>query len=233
MKLTLIKILGLVLTIACWIWARNAHLSQSGTLLLLIAAPLLQFPITLFGRSLLDHQPAASRAQWISLFVHYAMMITLGVSLFPAIRIIQTRSAHAFVLPIPILLGQVLLWITSIATLLTVLNLAIRGLGAPFAAVLSSRLATDWMYAWTRNPMVLCTFLLLLSIGLRYRSLWFLLWILLIVTPGWLFFVKNYEERELEIRFGPSYLTYKARTPFLWPRRPRQQDEKAELVAVL
>lgn len=160
------------------------------------------------------------------------MMITLGVTVFPAIRIIQTPSARAFVLPIPILLGQLLLWITSIATLLTVLNLAIRGLGAPFAGVLSSRLAKDWMYAWTRNPMVLCTFLLLLSIGLRYRSLWFLLWILLIVTPGWLFFVKKYEERELEIRFGPSYLAYKERTPFLLPRPPRHQVEKPDPVAV-
>ena len=28
-------------------------------------------------------------------------------------------------------------------------------------------------------------------------------------------------ERELEIRFGKAYLEYKARTPLLWPRRPR------------
>jgi len=31
-------------------------------------------------------------------------------------------------------------------------------------------LATDWMYARTRNPMLLCTLALLLSFGLRYRS---------------------------------------------------------------
>jgi protein-S-isoprenylcysteine O-methyltransferase Ste14 len=30
-----------------------------------------------------------------------------------------------------------------------------------------------------------------------------------------------YEERELEIRFGQSYREYKARTSFLWPRKPR------------
>ncbi len=36
-----------------------------------------------------------------------------------------------------------------------------------------------------------------------------------------LVFVKVYEERELEIRFGASYLEYKSRTPMLFPRRPR------------
>jgi protein-S-isoprenylcysteine O-methyltransferase Ste14 len=38
------------------------------------------------------------------------------------------------------------------------------------------------------------------------------------VFPGWIFFVKRYEERELEIRFGEFYVDYRARTPFLWPR---------------
>jgi len=33
--------------------------------------------------------------------------------------------------------------------------------------------------------------------------------------------VKVFEERELEIRFGASYLEYKSRTPMLFPRRPR------------
>jgi len=36
-------------------------------------------------------------------------------------------------------------------------------------------------------------------------------------------FLKAFEERELEIRFGASYLEYKARTPMLWPRRPKAQ----------
>jgi protein-S-isoprenylcysteine O-methyltransferase Ste14 len=35
-----------------------------------------------------------------------------------------------------------------------------------------------------------------------------------------LVFVKVYEERELEIRFGDSYRTYRSRTPLLFPRKP-------------
>jgi protein-S-isoprenylcysteine O-methyltransferase Ste14 len=111
--------------------------------------------------------------------------------------------------------------ITGTAALLTVINLALRGLGAPFAIALSKRLAVDWLYAWTRNPMVLATLACLLSLGIWFQSALFVLWVLLLVTPALLVFVKVYEERELEIRFGASYLEYKSRTPMLFPRRPR------------
>lgn len=223
----LVKAAGLFVTIICWMATRDAHLGKVATVLLIAGLPLLQFPITVVGRRVLDAQPVPKRAEWISIFVHYAMMIVLGVSIFPAIRIAQERwqrYPHAL-LGIPPVIGQALVFITGFLALLTVLNLAIRGLGAPFAAKLSSRLATDWMYAWTRNPMGFCTMLLLLSLGIRYQSLWFLLVVLLCLSPGWIFFVKHYEERELEIRFGHSYLIYRARTPFLWPRKPRPERQ--------
>jgi protein-S-isoprenylcysteine O-methyltransferase Ste14 len=77
------------------------------------------------------------------------------------------------------------------------------------------------LYAWTRNPMVLASLSLLLSLGIWFQSALFVLWALLLAAPALLYFVKVYEERELEIRFGESYLEYKARTPMLFPRRPR------------
>ena len=151
------------------------------------------------------------------------MMIVLGVGIFPAIRSVQQQPG---VLPIPHQFGLVLVWLTGTPTILTVLNLAVRGLGAPFAAKLSSRLATDWIYVWTRNPMLLCTLALLVSVGLLYRSLWFVLWVIVIVSPGWIFFVRIYEERELEIRFGVPYLEYREKTPFLLPGKPRHTTRK-------
>lgn len=222
----LTKIAGLALTVGCWLWARNIQHSEALNLALIWCAPLLQFPITLVGQRYLGKQSVTSQAEWASIFTHYAMMIALGVGIFPAIRLVQHRPGT---LPIPYLIGNALVWFTGAATALTVLNLAIRGLGAPFAAKLSTRLATDWMYAWTRNPMLLCTLALLLSVGLRYRSIWFVVWVILIVSPGWIFFVKVYEERELQIRFGDSYLKYKARTPMLLPRRPRVRDDSVEV----
>ena len=213
------KVIGLALTLACWYWARNGQWSEASNIGMIWCAPLFEYPITLLGRRALEAQPVTKRAEWVNTFVHYAMMIALGVGIFPAVLMVQQHPTGA--LPVPQQVGQVLVWLTGFATLLTVLNLALRGLGAPFAAKLSSRLATDWMYAWTRNPMLLSTLALLLSVGLRYRPTWFVLWLILSVSPGWIFFVRIYEERELEIRFGASYMEYRARTPLLWPRKPR------------
>jgi len=69
--------------------------------------------------------------------------------------------------------------------------------------------------------MVLAALAFLLSLGIWFQSVLFVLWVLFLFAPALLVFVKVYEERELEIRFGVSYLEYKSRTPMLFPRRPR------------
>lgn len=219
MAIRVIRIAGLVIVVLCWRWALRGERSDLANLLMIFSAPLLSYPISLFGRQLLAERATLKRVEWTNVLVHYAMMIALGVSIFPAIQSIMTEPRGVVLLPRQ--LGVALELITGFATAFTVFNLAWRGLGAPFAVKPSSRLATDWLYAWTRNPMLLCTLALLLSIGLRHGSPWFLIWLAVTVAPAWIFFIKIYEEPELAIRFGPSYLNYKARTSFLWPRRPR------------
>jgi len=54
-----------------------------------------------------------------------------------------------WILPVPTEIGLILVVVTGAATLLAVVNLALKGLGAPFAIALSRKLATGWMYAWT------------------------------------------------------------------------------------
>jgi len=219
MLLILLKLAGLALTVAsCWLASLSpAHSALS--LALIWVAPLFTIPLSIAGRKSLDAAPTKERAEWATVIVHYGIGIALGAGILPAVLAAQRSSGIG--VPFPRRLGYTLFIAASIVLSLTVVNLAVRGFGAPFAAKLSSRLATEWMYAWTRNPMGLATFAWFFSIGLRYQSLWFLIWLVLIVTPAWVFFVKTYEERELEIRFGSGYLAYKARTPLFWPRRPR------------
>jgi len=213
MLLTAVKLAGLVLTAACcWLASRTTNLA------LIWGAPILTIPVAALGRHALDAAASKKRAEWADVIVHYAMMMALGAGIFPAVKLV--RDAPGLAILFPRALGFALFVITGAITALTVLNLAIRGLGAPFAAKLSSRLATDWMYAWTRNPMLLATLLWFFSMGLWRQSVWFVVWMAVSVAPGWIAFIKIYEERELELRFGPGYLEYKARTPFLWPRRP-------------
>jgi|SRR5208283_2889935 len=216
MIVTLVKLAGLAVTIACWAWALNTGLSETWNVVLLIwCAPLLTFPISVIGRKALDRQPSARRAEWTNVFVHYAMGIALGAGLFPAFRLLLSRPT----LTIPVLRQVVwgLAMVTGAGAALAVANLAIRGLGAPFAIKLSSRLATGYLYTWTRNPMVLFTFAWFVSLAVWHASPRAILWLAVSVFPGWIFFLKRYEERELEIRFGSSYASYRTKTPFLWP----------------
>ena len=131
------RILGLAVTVVCWYWAINARWSDLLTMAVIWCAPLLQYPISILGRRFLDAGPTKARSEKTDVFVHYAMMISLGVSIFPAIRFVQQHPPGR--IPIPEEVGYALTVWTSIAALGVVLNLAIRGWGAPFAAKLSSR----------------------------------------------------------------------------------------------
>ncbi len=207
------------LALFIWRWALHQPLSHPMNLSLIVGVVLLAFPTVWLGRTILDRRPTTSRAVWTTTFVHYAVAIPFGVAIIRATT--THRDWSGWTLPIPLAIGSFLVASTGAAVLLTVVNLALKGLGAPFAIVLSRRLAADWLYAWTRNPMVLAVLACLLSLGIWFQSALFVLWVFILFAPALLFFVKVYEERELEIRFGASYLQYKSRTPMLFPRRPR------------
>jgi protein-S-isoprenylcysteine O-methyltransferase Ste14 len=214
-----VRITLFVLIIFLWSWVLHQRLSNIMDISIIVGGILLIFPIALLGRKMLDKKLTTSRAAWITTFVHYTVVILAGVAVIRAIKTHQDWSG--WLLPVPTEIGLLLVIVTGGATLLTVINLALKGFGAPFAIALSRKLAVDWLYAWTRNPMVLAVLALGLSLGVWFQSILFVLWVLILFAPALLFIVKVYEERELEIRFGASYLEYKSKTPMLFPRKPR------------
>jgi protein-S-isoprenylcysteine O-methyltransferase Ste14 len=202
-----------------WWWALTAQLSDAVNLAIIAGGVLLTFPLAWLGRKMLERRPTTGRVAWTTTFVHFGLGFTLGV---PIVRAVTTHADWpGRALPIPPEIGLALVILTGAASLLTVINLALKGSGAPFFIALSEKLAADWLYAWTRNPMVLAGLAFLLSLGIWFQSALFVLWALLLFAPALLYFVKVYEERELELRFGAAYLAYKSRTPMLFPRRPR------------
>lgn len=211
---------GFALTLALWIWLDRQSIDLTISLCIVVGGMLAAAPVVLIGRALLDAAPTQERAQWITAAVHFLMMLLLGAAILTAIR--TAPAWRGIELPVVDEVGRVLVTVTGLAALGTVVNLALRGLGAPWAVALSRRLAMQGLYAWTRNPMVLATLTCLVAIGLWLRSALFVAWVLFVASPMLLFFVKVYEERELELRFGAAYQEYKAKTPFLWPRRPRE-----------
>jgi protein-S-isoprenylcysteine O-methyltransferase Ste14 len=219
MKHVVVKIALLVLTWCIWLWVLDQSFTNIVNLCILVGGMLLVFPIVWLGRKILDRQPTTGRAVWITTFIQFAVGNLFAVAIIQAVTTQQEWSD--WILPIPTEVGLWLSMITGAACLLVVANLALKGLGAPFFIALSRKLAVDWAYAWTRNPMVLAALAFLVSLGIWYQSTLFVLWVLILFTPALLAFVKVYEERELEIRFGASYLEYKSRTPMFFPRKPR------------
>jgi protein-S-isoprenylcysteine O-methyltransferase Ste14 len=215
----LVKAVLFALAWLSWRWALYASLSDGMNLSVIVGGILLAVPAGWLGRKMLDRHQTASGVAWTMTFVHFAVMLLLGASVVRAVA--TYRSWLMWDLPIPTEIGLALVILSGAALSLTVVNLALRGFGAPFFIALSRKLAADWLYAWTRNPMVLALLAFLLSLGIWFQSALFVLFVLVLFAPALLTIVKVFEERELEIRFGASYLEYKSRTPMLFPRRPR------------
>lgn len=214
----LIRIAMFALVFLSWMWVLAQPFSSMVNLAIIVGAVLLVFPVVWLGRLLLDADPKPEDAAWLTTLMHALLMVLFGAAIIRALGTYD--SWRGWLIPVPLAVGLALVILTGALAALTVLNLALRGCGAPFGIALSRRLAVDWLYAWTRNPMVLATLAFLVTLGLWFQSGLFVLWVLLLVTPALLFFVKLFEERELEIRFGESYRQYRARTPMLLPRKP-------------
>jgi len=214
------RIALLVFTWLIWLWILDQPFSKIMNLSIIVGGVLLTFPLVWLGRKILDQRQTIGHAVWTTTFVHFALGFTFGIPIIRAVTTYQDWSG--WVLPVPSEIGLVLVVITGTAFLLVVVNLALKAFGAPFFIALSRKLAAEWLYAWTRNPMALAGLAFLLSLGIWFQSVIFVLWAIIVFAPAYVFFAKVYEERELEIRFGAPYLEYKSRTPMFFPRKPRR-----------
>ncbi|MBV6396791.1 MAG: hypothetical protein HFACDABA_02392 [Anaerolineales bacterium] len=102
---------------------------------------------------------------------------------------------------------------------LAVTNKLLRSLGSGTNAfILTKKIVDDDIYKRTRNPMSLGFYLTALALAFASSSTFVLLAASLGLIPAHAFFLKYFEEVELELRFGESYLEYKKSVPFLIPR---------------
>jgi len=211
-SILILKLAGLALVLLCWRLVSRHAFSFLWSVVLMWGTVALVPVLAIVGRWLLDRHPTPERAALLTIPIHYLEGILLGSALVVAFRFTQAHPmGHVGV---PRAISSPLLKVLGVFATLTVLNLAIRGLGLPFAAVLSKRLASDWLYARSRNPMLLSSLLFFIVGAVWLQSLHAILWAVLWLSPAWMLYVRLYEERELEVRFGDAYLRYKARTPF-------------------
>ena len=103
--------------------------------------------------------------------------------------------------------------------LMGVSNKSLRNHGNGLDAFrLTQKIVRKNIYTYTRNPMSLGYYLWTLGLGLVSGSSFVTGLILLGFIPAHLFFLKYFEELELELRFGATYRGYKRDVPFLIPK---------------
>ena len=103
--------------------------------------------------------------------------------------------------------------------LLGISNRLLRALGNGANTFrLTKKFVKTNVYQRTRNPMSLGYYLFALGLSLISGSTLVTLAILLGLIPAHIFFLKYFEEHELELRFGEIYRQYMREVPFLFPK---------------
>ena len=173
----------------------------------------------------LRRHPSQVNAEKSSRIMHFLFFAGLGtpfpVALFyPGLtHLDELVGLHPLPLkPLFLILG-IILAVPGLY-LLAVSNQSLRALGSGANAFrLTKRIVAKDIYQYTRNPMSLGYYCFALSIAFISGSSLLTLYVLLGIIPAHIFFLKFFEERELELRFGASYLQYRLKVPFLIPKR--------------
>ena len=143
-------------------------------------------------------------------------MLTLPIPvmiLIPAALIFlfqESRWTHSFA-PISTLafwFGMVVGVLGITLAVWSVLTFIRYGDGSPAPWAPSKRFVARGPYCFVRNPMILAVFLLLLTEATLLRSFPLLAWFALFVFVNCLY-IPFIEEKNLEQRFGATYLKYK------------------------
>lgn len=172
---------------------------------------------------MLRKHSSKSFVQAITIIMH---MVALLAYLFPFFKVLGRGNFTHYdvMLGIPILgfqsgfkiIGILMILLGISFILFSIYSLLMHGKGLP-GFILSQELASLNIYAYTRNPMSLGFYLACAAIGPFAGSTFFTLWSLTVIIPAHICFLKFFEERELEARFGQPYIEYKKRVPFLIP----------------
>lgn len=95
------------------------------------------------------------------------------------------------------------------------------GRGTPVPLMATQKLIIQPPYTYCRNPMALGAIVMYLGVATLLGSIGAVILVIL-GAAALLTYIKVLEEKEMELRFGAEYLTYRQRTPFLFPRFSRK-----------
>ncbi len=171
----------------------------------------------------LRKNPSKENAEKSSRVMHFLFFTALTpptfiVFIYPGVTRLDELVGLNPLFPRLLFLALGILLIIPGFYLLIVTNRLLRAMGSGANAFrLTRKIVENDIYKTSRNPMSLGFYLFELGLGSIAGSSLFTLWVLLGVIPAHLFFLKYFEELELELRFGKAYKEYKQKTAFLFP----------------
>ena len=173
---------------------------------------------------LIRRNPTKANAVRYSRIAHFMYFAGLGspivVSFFyPGITKLDELTGLSPLPAKPFFLAAGLVLMVPGLYLFVVSNGLLRKLGLGANAFrLTNNIVESDIYQRTRNPMSLGYYLGALGLGFISGSTTLTLIVVLGFIPAHLFFLKFFEEKELELRFGEPYMEYKQSVPFLFPK---------------
>ena len=148
----------------------------------------------------------------IFLFILPYFFIRLGARLDQWLQWPQILS-----LPFSLILGGLLILPSWLFAMWSNHSQFTIGRGTPVPLMATQQLIIQPPYTFCRNPMTLGAIGMYLGVAILFRSIGAVILVLLF-TGCLLTYIKLFEEKEMQDRFGLEYLAYKQRTPFLIPR---------------
>ena len=143
-------------------------------------------------------------------------IIGIYVSLF-----VDSLLNFPWIIPFPIdLIIAIIVFIIGLFwAIWSNLTIFTKGEGSPIPLkeTQTKLLVMEGPYKYTRNPMVFGYILFWLGLGFLFKSVFLLIGFTLIITIALIILVKLWEEKNLERRFGNSYVEYKKKVSFLIP----------------
>lgn len=121
-----------------------------------------------------------------------------------------------------LIIGSILIVIGFGFALWTISDQLFRARGTPIPVVATKVLLVSGPFRLCRNPMGFGAITAYLGLAILSGSPVSIL-IVVLFTGFFIAYVKGFEEKELEARFGQSYRDYRASTPFIipFPRKPQ------------
>ena len=184
--------------------------------------------VTIIGRRILDKGKGFDYVQHLARFIHPIYAFGWVGFLVSSIIVIPIHPCLLPFLPKLILPRQIsfaiyfsLFILSALVGLWGIGGLASRRIGP--IRLMTEKFIKRGIRRYVRNPMSLGGYLFLIGYAIAFSSSYLLLVSLVGIIPAHIFYLKIYEERELELKFGEEYLKYKKVVPFLLPRLKRRK----------